>query len=97
MKFEYNLEKSETNRRKHGITLEEAKGLWAAPNVQLEANVAGELRFMIIGKLNHKFYSCIFTPREEKIRLISARRSRPKEERIYHENISQEEIDSEGI
>ena len=82
-----------TNKQKHGVSLEEAEELWAAPHVQLEARVVDEARSMIIGKLYGKFYSCIFTARQDAIRLISARRSRAKEEEIYHEHIKQEETD----
>ncbi len=87
MEFEYNKDKSRTNVLKHGITLEEATELWHVPSVQIEARFADEERRMIIGKLNDKCYSCIFTIRDGKIRLISARRSRMNEEGIYNEQI----------
>lgn len=87
MKFAYDKKKSATNKSKHGISLEEAKELWFVPSVELEAKTIDEPRFMLIGKINGKFYSCIYTIREKVIRLISARRSRKAEEKIYHENI----------
>lgn len=76
MKFEYDNHKSTANKAKHGISLEDAKDLWAVPAVELEAKTIDEPRYMIIGKINGKFYSCIYTIRGETIRLISARRSR---------------------
>ena len=85
MKFEYDHQKSVLNKSKHGITLEEAKELWLVPAVEIEARTADEPRFMIIGKVNERFYSCIYTIRGSAIRLISARRSRKSEEKIYHE------------
>ena len=94
MEFEFNPEKSIANKRKHGVSLEEAVGLWSVANVQIKARISDEPRFMIIGKLGHKFYSCIYTVRGESIRLISARRSRAKEEEIYHEHIRQKKSDS---
>jgi uncharacterized protein len=87
MKFAYDKNKSMANKEKHGISLEEAKKLWLVPAVELEAKTINEQRFMLIGKLNGKFYSCIYTTREEVIRLISARRSRKPEEVIYYEHI----------
>ncbi len=87
MKFVYDKKKSEINKSKHGISLEEAKELWFVPSVELEAKTIDEPRFMLIGKINGKFYSCIYTIREKAIRLISARRSRKAEEEIYNENI----------
>ena len=93
MKFEYDHVKSMANRQKHGVSLGEAQGLWEATHVQIEAKNLDESRFMIIGRINGKFYSCIFTMRDEVIRLISARRSRPIEEKIYYEHIGQEKAD----
>lgn len=68
--------------------MEEAKELWAAPHIEITAKTVDEPRFMIIGKIKNKFYSCIYTIRGANvIRLISARRSRKSEETIYHDYI----------
>lgn len=91
MEFEFDLQKSEANKLKHGISLIEARQLWDVPAIELRAKTIDEPRFMLIGKINGKLYSCIYTLRDEKIRLISARRSREKEEKIYHERIEKEE------
>ena len=37
------------------------------------------------------FHSCVYTVRQDVIRLISARRSRKEEEKIYEERIKDEE------
>lgn len=87
MIFEYDSEKSRENRKKHGISLEEAKLLWETESIQIPAKNMNEARSMMIGKLEGKFYSCIFTMRGDRIRLISARRTRKNEEEIYHEKI----------
>lgn len=87
MIFEYNAEKSIINKQKHGIDFEEAKVLWISDNVILTAISKGEQRFMIIGKINFILYSCIYTIRGRKTRIISCRRSREKEKGIYHEKI----------
>lgn len=87
MVFEYDPRKSAINKEKHGISLEQAKALWDSPAVQVKARTVDEPRFMLIGKLDNKFYSCIYTFRGSTIRLISARRSRKSEEEIYHENV----------
>ena len=89
MKFEYDPEKSESNLEKHGISLEQATQLWSVPSVEIAARNLDEDRFMIIGKVEDKFYSCIFTIRDRVVRLISARRSRKNEEEIYHEKIKE--------
>lgn len=87
MKFGYDPCKAATNVQKHGVSFEEATLLWQSPNIQMMACTEGELRFIIIGRMNGKCYSCIYTKRGESIRLISARRSRKKEEELYYESI----------
>ena len=90
MEVEYDPEKSAGNLRKHGLSFEQAKQLWEVPAVVVRAKTMGEERFMIIGLLGKKLYSAIFTMRGETPRLISARRSRKKEEGIYREAIKEE-------
>ena len=87
MIFEYDPKKSAKNKLKHGISLEEAKALWSVPTVEIEATTMDEPRFMMIGQINGKFYSCIYTIRGDAVRLISTRRSRKSEEKIYHDYI----------
>ena len=89
MEFEFNSEKAAANLKKHGFSLDQAKKLWEVPAVVVKARTAGEERYLIIGRLGEKLYSCIYTMRGETIRLISARRSHRKEERIYHEVIQE--------
>ena len=90
MEFEYDIDKSVANKKKHGVTFEEAKVLWVEDNVILPVVTLGEQRYMIIGKIGPNLYSCIFTTRREKIRIISCRRTRDKERRIYHEKLKEE-------
>lgn len=87
MKFEYDLPKSTKNKQKHGVDFEEAKTIWINNNVILPAITDGEQRYMSIGRIKSRLYSCVFTFRNKNIRIISCRRSREKEERIYYEKI----------
>jgi uncharacterized protein len=87
MEFVYDINKSDSNKQKHGISFEEAKVLWLFDNVVVPAITKGEPRYMIIGNISSAYYSCIFTIRNGKTRIISCRRSREKERRIYHEAI----------
>ena len=96
MNFEYNIIKSEVNRQKHGLSLEEAKQLWLASAVEIQARTVGEARFLRIGKIQGVFYSCVYTVRGEVIRLISARRSRAEEEAIYKEKVDEETTEEEN-
>jgi uncharacterized protein len=85
MNFEYNDDKSRLNKEKHGIDFDKAQNIWLDDNVIVPALTEDEIRYMIIGKIEGKFYSCIYTERSDKIRLISCRRSRDNEKKVYHE------------
>jgi uncharacterized DUF497 family protein len=89
MEFEYDLNKSESNKHKHGISFEEAKHLWLVDNIVLPAVTRGENRYMLIAEINGLCFSCIFTVRGTKTRIISCRRSREKERRFYNEKIKE--------
>jgi len=82
--FEYDVKKSEINSKKHGIDFEEAKKLWDDPNlIEIPAKTIDEPRYLIIGKIGEKHWSAIITYRGEKIRIISVRRARKEEVKIY--------------
>jgi len=84
MDFEFDQAKSETNKRKHGIDFEEARELWNDPNrMVIPARNLTEPRFALIGKIQEKYWSAVYTVRENRIRLISVRRSRKNEKEIY--------------
>jgi hypothetical protein len=85
MKFEYDPNKSEINKNKHGIDFDEAQELWLDPQrIEIEAKTVGELRKLLIAQLCDEIWSLIFTMRDGKIRLISARKARKNEKEIYY-------------
>lgn len=86
MEFEYDEEKSQSNFRKHGIDFEKAQGLWKGPYVEFAAQQEFENRFAVIGPIEGKLYTCIYTVRGERIRIISCRRSREKEAKLYEKS-----------
>ncbi len=84
MEFEFDNEKSNKNREKHGIDFIEARLLWEDPDrVVIPARTVDEPRYLLIGKIAEKLWSAVFTYRYEKIRIISVRRSRSEEVDIY--------------
>jgi len=84
MEFEFDAAKSQANLKKHGIDFIQAQGLWDDPErVEIPARTEDEPRFMIIGKIGAQHWSAVITYREDKTRLISARRSRREEIHIY--------------
>ena len=84
MDFEFDTNKSENNKKKHGIDFIEAQVLWQDSDlIEIPARTTDETRFLVIGKISGKYWSGIITYRGEKIRIISVRHSRPEEVEIY--------------
>ena len=85
MTFEFDPAKSAINKAKHGIDFEEAKELWAGKTVSVTLAFPGEPRRLVIGKIAGKHWTAVVTERGETFRLISVRRARKKEERVYEQ------------
>ena len=84
MKFEYDPDKSRSNKAKHSIDFEEAQALWADPDlVEIHARTEDEPRFIVIGRIANKHWSGVITYRSDAIRIISVRRSRSEEVKLY--------------
>lgn len=84
MDFEFDRAKSNSNRAKHGIDFVAAQALWTDPDLlEIPGRVSDESRHIVIGRIADKHWSCVITYREGKVRIISARRVRPKEIRLY--------------
>ena len=82
--FEFDRRKSRSNLEKHGIDFVQAQDLWDDPNlIEIPAKTSDEPRVMVIGVIEGKHWSAIVTPRDEKLRIISVRRSRTEEVEIY--------------
>ena len=87
MKFEYDSIKSDTNRHKHGIDFESAQYLWRDPNaLQIQAKSDTEERHALIASIDTIVWIAFFTYRRDVIRIISVRRARDNEKRIYYES-----------
>ncbi|MGD9546388.1 MAG: BrnT family toxin [Candidatus Krumholzibacteriia bacterium] len=84
MEFEFDPAKSEANREKHGIDFVEAQLLWLdSMLLEIPARTSDEPRFFVIGKIGNRVWSAVITYREDRIRIISVRRSRKEEVEIY--------------
>lgn len=82
--FEFDAEKSESNRMKHGIDFVEAQNLWNDPMLlEIPAKTEDEARYLTIGFMDGKHWSAVITHRGANIRLISVRRSRTEEVALY--------------
>ena len=84
MEFEFDNHKSEINKKKHGIDFIEAQALWDDPDrIEIPEKTTDEPRLLLIGKISDTYWSGIITYRDEKIRIISVRRSRREEIERY--------------
>ena len=84
MRFEYDPDKSLSNKAKHGIDFQEAQALWLDMDlVEIRARTEDEPRYMVIGRIDDRHWSGIITYRGDVIRIISVRRSRQEEVRVY--------------
>jgi len=55
MEFEFNPEKSETNKKKHGIDFIEAQALWDDQYlIEIPVRTADEERFLVVGRIGEK-------------------------------------------
>lgn len=82
--FEFDEEKSVSNLDKHGIDFRDAQILWDDPDLlEFPINFENESRLIVIGRIAKKYWSAVITYRGKNIRLISVRRSRKKEVKLY--------------
>ncbi len=82
--YSWDPKKSSGNKKKHGISFEEARDhIFEGKNI-LTVGIAyekKEYRHAVIGKFKKKYYVGIFTIRNNEFRIISVRRARPNEEK----------------
>lgn len=84
MEFEFDPAKSQANRAKHGIDFDEAMQLWNDQHrIEIPARTMEEPRFLVVGRIAVRHWSAVITYRDEKIRIVSVRRSRSEEMRLY--------------
>ncbi len=84
MQFEFDSQKSELNKTRHGIDFVAAQQLWEDPShMVVPARTADEPRYLLIGRVSGKHWSAVFTLRAEVVRIISVRRSRAEEIELY--------------
>lgn len=82
--FEFDETKSQSNLVKHGIDFIRAQEIWDDPGlVTVRAKTVDEPRFLVVGKIGERFWSAVATIRNGKIRIISVRRARKSEVRLY--------------
>jgi uncharacterized protein len=84
MRFEFDSQKSELNKTRHGIDFVAAQQLWKDPaHLVVPARTSDVPRYLLIGRVSGKHWSAVFTLRAEVVCIISVRRSRAEEIELY--------------
>lgn len=87
--FEWDMQKSQNNVQKHGITFDEASTVFSdtfSLTIHDPLHSDKEERFIIIGvSQKNRILTVVHTERGDNVRLISARKS-TKNEREFYEN-----------
>ena len=91
LNVEWDRDKAEQNKRKHGVTFEEALTVFSDP---LSATLPDpdhsgrEVRMLLLGRAATGRYLVVsLTERGDTIRLISARQMTPRERRSYERSL----------
>lgn len=86
MEFEWDDAKSEANEKKHGVSFDAAKAVFADPNALVEVDPAhskAERRFRIVGCAEDgQVLTVVFTHRADRLRMVSAQ-VRRKDVKLY--------------
>lgn len=86
-KFEWDISKAKTNLRKHGISFEFATAAFRDP-FALEwiddRDHHDEIRTILLGFAQSTMLVVVYTERNERIRLISARKALKNEKALYY-------------
>jgi uncharacterized DUF497 family protein len=84
VEFEFDPAKSPSSLEKHGIDFTEVQALWDDPvRADIPARTADEPRWLVIGKIADRHWAAVITYREQRVRIISARRARKEERALY--------------
>ena len=87
--FEWDPAKERSNRRKHGVSFDEATTVFADPfslNMPDPSHSVSEERFLALGRSSKaRLLMVAYAERGPRTRLISARKASPGERHLYDE------------
>jgi uncharacterized DUF497 family protein len=84
VEFEFDPAKSASNLDKHEIDFTAVQALWQdVVRAEIPARTVDEARWLVIGQIGGKHWSVVVTYRDQRVRIISGRRSRKEEVALY--------------
>jgi uncharacterized protein len=83
--FEWDDDKNLRNQQKHGVYFVEASESFEDPNATEKEDPVhyGEQRFLLVGASKKRLLAVVFTERDGRIRIISAREATSNERNDY--------------
>lgn len=91
MEFEWDQKKNIKNKKKHGVSFEDAKNVFFDPlraEIYDHKNSKTEDRWIIYGRMHWVLFTVCCTENNGCIRIISARKATKKEEEEFYYGIS---------
>ena len=86
--FEFDSDKSQSNKEKHGIDFVESQKLWFVPGYVVPSGHRPEVRFLRIARSSDgRLWTAIYTERGGNVRIISVRRARKAEVEAYEKKL----------
>jgi uncharacterized DUF497 family protein len=84
VEFAFDPDKSDANAKKHGIDFFDAQLLWLDDMlIEVPARTAGQPRWLVVGRISDRHWSAVIPRRGDTLRIISLRRARPEEIKLY--------------
>ena len=82
--FDWDEDKQQQNLNKHQIDFDDAIAIFENPVVRARSDRNGEVRYLAVGLVSGIAISVVYTERNDRCRVISARRARNYEREAYH-------------
>ena len=89
MNFEWDEAKSEACFRERGFDFAYAARAFFDPDRLIQADTRrsyGEERYQLLGKIEQRLFVVVYTPRDDVLRIISARKANQREVRHYEDS-----------
>lgn len=89
MRYVFDPVNDRANRAKHGVSLELAEILFAAPHVSMTDDrfEYGEVREVAFGLISDRLFVCVYVDREAERRVISLHKANKREVKCYGESL----------
>jgi len=91
LEFDWDENKRQKNIHKHGVDFAEVCKMFESYTIDIEDTSSyGEQRFIAIGETQGRVLTVVYVCRNDKIRIISARKASKNEKRTYYQSYSRE-------